>query len=268
MFYHAKNGHLNFGDTDMDYISFGKGDKDLVMIPGLGDGLTMVKGLAVPFAILYQKFAKSYKVHVFSRKNKLTEGYTTRDMARDQMEAMKMLGIEKADIIGISQGGMIAQHFALDYPEMVNKLVLAVTASRVNPTMEDVVAYWLELAKKEDYQTLINDTAEKMYIHYNGERAGWILPVLEKLEAPDSYERFIIMAKACLMHDTYEQLDRIQVPTLVVGGMKDLVLEGQSSIDISNRIPDCYLAMYEDYGHGVYEEAKDFPDLVWNFLHQ
>lgn len=267
MFYNAKNSRLIIGDTDMDYIAFGKGDKDLVMIPGLGDGLTTVKGLAVPFAIMYQKFAKNYKVHVFSRKNKLEEGYTTRDMARDQMEAMQMLGIEKADIIGISQGGMIAQHFAIDYPEMVDKLVLAVTSSRVNQTMKDVVAYWLELAEKEDYQTLINDTAEKMYIKYDGDRAGWILPVLEKLEAPDSYERFIIMAKACLVHDTYDQLDQIKAPTLVVGGEKDIVLEGKSSVDIADRIRDCYLAMYEDYGHGVYEEARDFPDLVWNFLH-
>lgn len=268
MFYHAKNGRLNFGNTDMDYISFGKGEKDLVMIPGLGDGLTTVKGLAVPFAILYQKFAKKYRVHVFSRKNHLPEGYTTQDMAKDQMEAMKMLGIEKAAIIGISQGGMIAQHFALDYPQMVEKLVLVVTTSRVNPTMEKVVAYWLELAEKEDYQTLINDTAERMYIRYDGDRTGWILPVLEKLEAPASYERFKIMAKACLKHDTYKRLHEIKAPTLVVGGNKDIVLEGQSSIDIAACISDCYLAMYEDYGHGVYEEARDFPDLVWNFLNQ
>lgn len=268
MFYNAKNGRLLIGETDMDYISFGKGSKDLVMIPGLGDGLTTVKGTAVPFAILYQVFAKRYKIHVFSRKNVLEEGYTTKDMAGDQMQAMQMLGIEKADIVGISQGGMIAQHLALDYPEMVDKLILAVTSSRLNSTLDAVVSHWIDLAKQEDYKALMKDTAEKMYIKYDGGKSGWLLPIMEKIGAPDSYERFIIMAKACLSHNAYDELHKIKALTLVIGAEKDMVLEGQSSKDIAEQIPDCYLTMYEEYGHGVYEEARDFNQLVLDFLQE
>ena len=88
MFYHAKNGNLGIDDTNMDYISFGNGKKILIMIPGLGDGLKTAKGMAIPFAILYRSFAKDYKVYVFSRKNRLEEGYTTRDMAKDVHKAM------------------------------------------------------------------------------------------------------------------------------------------------------------------------------------
>lgn len=267
MFYNAKNGRLLIGNTDMDYISFGKGEKDLVMIPGLGDGLTTVKGTAVPFAILYQKFAKHYKVHVFSRKNKLEEGYTTKDMARDQMEAMKMLGIEKADIVGISQGGMIAQHFAVDYPEMLNKLVLVVTSSRLNPTLDRVVSHWIELAEQEDYKGIMNDTAEKMYMKYDERKEEFLLSIMEKIGAPDSFERFIIMAKACLSHNAYDELDKIQAPTLVIGGAKDQILEGKSSRDIALKIQNSDLFIFDAYGHGVYEESREFNDLVFDFLH-
>ena len=70
------------------------------MLPGLGDGLTTVKGTALPFAIAYRIYARDYKVYVFSRRNQLEEEYSTRDMARDQAEAMKRIGIEKADIMG------------------------------------------------------------------------------------------------------------------------------------------------------------------------
>ena len=105
MFYHAKNGNVRIGDTDMDYITFGNGNGILIMIPGLRDGLTTVKGMAFVFAMMYRVYAKEYKVYVFSRKNRMQEGYSTRDMARDQAEAMKVLGISKADILGISQGG-------------------------------------------------------------------------------------------------------------------------------------------------------------------
>ena len=68
MFYNAKNCSLKIDDTQMDYITFGKGDKTLVMIPGLGDALKTVKGSAAVFALMYKLFAKDYRVYVFSRK--------------------------------------------------------------------------------------------------------------------------------------------------------------------------------------------------------
>ena len=135
MLLNAKNGVVTIGDTEMDYISFGKGKEVLIILPGLGDGLTTVKGTALPFAMAYREYAANYKVYVFSRKNRLKEGYSTRDMAKDQAEAMEILGISKADIMGVSQGGMIAQYLAIDYPNLVNKLVLAVTLSNQNETV-------------------------------------------------------------------------------------------------------------------------------------
>lgn len=105
MFWNAKNGRVQLDDTDMDYISFGKGDRILIMLPGLGDGLTTVKGLAIPMAVAYRMYAKDYKVYIFSRKNDLEEGCSTREMARDQAKAMKAMGIDTANIVGISQGG-------------------------------------------------------------------------------------------------------------------------------------------------------------------
>ena len=80
--YNAKNGTLQIGGTTMDYICFGTGEKILVMLPGLGDGLRSMKGTALPMALMYRSFARDFKVYVFSRKNVLPKGYTTRDMAR------------------------------------------------------------------------------------------------------------------------------------------------------------------------------------------
>ena len=59
MFHNAKNGVLKIEDTDMHYISFGNGPKNLIMIPGLGDGLKTTKGMAVPFSVMYKDFAIS-----------------------------------------------------------------------------------------------------------------------------------------------------------------------------------------------------------------
>ena len=163
MLYHAKNGSIFVDGAYMDYISFGNGKENLVMLPGLGDGLSTVKGMAFPFAFMYRIYAKEYKVYVFSRKNCLPEGYTTRDMARDQARAMESLGISKASVLGISQGGMIAQYLAIDYPAMVEKLVLAVTLCRQNETIQKAVNGWIEFARQGNYKELVIDTAEKSY---------------------------------------------------------------------------------------------------------
>ena len=66
MFYHAYNGNIPIGNSRMDYISFGKGNKNLVMLPGLGDGLSTVKGMALVFSMMYRIYAKEFTVYVLS----------------------------------------------------------------------------------------------------------------------------------------------------------------------------------------------------------
>ena len=136
MFYNARNCNIKIDDTDMDYISFGNGNKSLVIIPGLGDALKTVKGSAVTFALMYKLFAKDYKVYVFSRKNKLKQDCSTRDMATDLADVMNQLNITKAFVLGVSQGGMIAQYLAIDYPELVEKLVLAALKENAERTIQ------------------------------------------------------------------------------------------------------------------------------------
>ena len=163
MFWNAGNGNLHIDDTDMDYVTFGKGNNVLIMIPGLGDGITTVKGMAMPMAMAYRMYAKNYKVYLFSRKNRLEENASTKTMADDMAEAMKALGIQKAHVLGISQGGMIAQYLTVNYPESVEKLILAVTSPTQNALMQSVLTKWISMAEQNDYKSLIIDTAEKSY---------------------------------------------------------------------------------------------------------
>ena len=155
MFYQAKNGQVQIGEQVMEYISFGKGARKLSMLPGLGDGLKTAKGMAIPFALLYRQFAKDFTVYVCSRKNNLPEGYTIAQMAKDQAEAMEKLGIDCADMIGVSQGGAIAQELALTYPDKVGKLILVVTFAGQNTTLQTLMEKWIEMARKEEYAKLM-----------------------------------------------------------------------------------------------------------------
>ena len=163
MLYHAKNGTLKIGNDTMDYIRFGNGKRVLLILPGLGDGLQTVKGTALPMALMYRLFAKEFTVYAFSRRNHLPSGYTTRDMARDQAEAMDLLGIDRADVFGVSMGGMIAQHLAIDHPEKVNNLILTVTCARPNPilleSVEECEALFADLCTRKE----VANMAERLY---------------------------------------------------------------------------------------------------------
>jgi len=262
----AKNGSVTIGNTTMDYVRFGRGPKTLVMIPGLGDALRTVKGTALPMAMLYRRYARGCTVYLFSRKNELEDGYSTRDMANDQAEVMRTLGIAKAYVMGISQGGMIAQYLAADNPELVEKLVLAVTVARPNETVKAAAKGWIEMARAGDYKSLIVDTTEKSYSEKRLKRLRPLYPVLVRFGRPKDFSRFLIQAGACVRHDAYGELERIACPTLVIGGGSDRVVGPAASEEIAARIPGSKLVLYEGLGHMAFEEAKDFHDRVMRFL--
>ena len=266
MLYQAKNGSLNMGESTMDYIRFGTGERVLIMLPGLGDGLRSVKGTALPMAVMYRTFAKDFTVYAFSRKNFLPQGYTTRDMAGDVAAAMEMLGIEKADIFGVSMGGMIAQHLAIDYPEKVGKLILTVTSSRPNPILAESIEEWVSCARRGDHTAFMDSNVRRIYSEGYYRRNKWLVPIMGKLTKPKSYERFFVQAEACLTHDAFERLHEINAPALVIGGERDHALGGEPSREIAAQIPGAVLRMYPEWGHGLYEEAKDFNGIVMDFL--
>lgn len=266
MLYHARNGSVPMDGTTMDYIRFGSGKRTLIMLPGLGDGLRSMQGTALPMAVLYRIYAKEYTVYAFSRKNQLPAGYTTRDMARDQRKAMDALGIQRADILGVSMGGMIAQHLAADYPERVGKLILAVTSARPNPILTESVTQWMELARQGDHTALMDSNIKRIYTEEYYRRNKWMIPITGRLTKPQSYDRFLIQAEACLKHNAYDRLPFLDAPTLVIGGEQDHTLGSDASREMAAQLPNARLRIYAGYGHGVYEEAGDFHKTVLSFL--
>ena len=268
MIYNAKNNVMTIDDNSVNYISFGTGNKNLLIIPGLGDGLKTVKGLAIPFSIMYRMFSKDFKVYVFSRKDKLNYGYSTEDMANDLKKMLDKIGIEKTSVVGVSQGGMIAEHLAINYPELIEKLVLVVTLSKQNEIVNKRVSKWIDLAKENNYKDIFIDTCENSYTEKTLSKYRNKYSLLTKISKPKSLDRFIIEAQSCLTHDAYNKLNKIKCNTLIIGGSKDNIVGVDASKEIHEKIKTSELYIYDDYGHGLYEEAKDFNKRVYDFLNK
>lgn len=266
MLFHVKNGRVQIGGTDMDYVSFGKGGRIFIMLPGLGDGLRTVKGMVLLLSLTYKEYAKDYTVFIFSRKNDLPDNYSTRDMAKDQATAMKHLGISNADVMGVSQGGMIAQYLAIDHPELVGKLVLAVTLARQNDIVQNAVRSWISMAEHGDYKSLMIDTAEKSYSEKYLRRYRPFYPLLGHMGKPKDWRRFLIQANSCLHHNSYSELYKITCPTLIIGGACDKIVGDAASSELAEKIEKNKLYIYDGLGHAAYEEAADFNQRVLRFL--
>ena len=263
MLYGAKELKLTANGMQFDYIRFGSGKKPLIMIQGLNT--RGIKGAALSLAYMYRIFAKEYTVYLFDRRPVVYDGITVRDMAADIASAMDALGLKNADVFGTSQGGMIAQYLAIDRPDLVRKLVLAVTLSRNNDTVKQVVGDWIEMAERGDMKGFVLDMAEKMYSETYVKKYRLLMPLLTILQKPKDVKRFVILAKSCLTCDTYDILDKIKCPTLVIGGKQDKVVSGVASEEIAEKL-GCALHMYENLGHAAYEEAQDFNQMVYDFL--
>ncbi len=261
----AKNGCVKIGDTDMYYVSFGSGERNLVMLPGLSDGLATVKGKAGILSVPYKRFYDDFTVYMFSRKNMMPEGYSMWDMADDQVRAMEALGIKSASVCGVSQGGMISQCIAIGHPEVVEKLVLAVTAPSANEVATSAVSGWIDMVKEDDHKRLMIDTAEKMYSDKYLDKNRKFFPLLAMFTKPKSYERFLRNANAILEFDVRDELKKISAPTLILAGSDDKTVGNGAATELKQGIAGSELYVFEGLGHGAFEEAKDFYERIYEF---
>ena len=263
MFYNAKEADVQLKDGKMHYISFGRGDKTLVMIPGLR--LSAIDGSSKIVSMYYRIFAKEYTVYMFDKKDNISEGYTVHDLAEDTVRAIEVLGLHDIYLFGASLGGMISQDIAINHPTLVRKMVLAVTSSRTNETIRHVIPHWQELAEENNLIGVAEDYTYKAFSESYLKKYKLLIPLSMKTQKFMPKERFLILAKACLTCDTYDRLGEIICPVLVLGGGKDKIVSGEASREIAERLGcECY--MYDELSHEAYNEAKDFNKRIYNFF--
>lgn len=265
-FHNARNGCASVRGDEMDYAAFGQGPRAMIVLPGLSDGLMTVRGKALMLVKPYKPYLDDFTVYMFSRRNHLPAGCTIRDMAADQVAAMDALGIDRACVLGVSQGGMIAQYMAIDFPERVERLALAVTAPRVNETSRGVVSGWIDMARRGDHRRLMIDTAERAYSDEWLSKNRAFLPALGLFGKPRTYDRFLANANAILNFDATAELATIACPTLIVGGDRDRIVGSDAAPALHAAILGSQLHIYPGLGHAAYEEAPDFYARVFGFF--
>jgi pimeloyl-ACP methyl ester carboxylesterase len=249
---------------DLCYVRFGKGAHTVVVFPGLADAAWDVMSQKWDFPSQYRRLAEASTVYVISRRRGMPHGYSTRDMAADYACAFEN-EVGPADVVGISLGGYVAQHFAADYPTYVDRLVIACAAYRVSDEGRRTPERWLALAGQERWREFYQDISRVTLAEYHQTFTRFLVPLLRTM--PCNPADFLVSLEACLAHDSSESLDHIQAPTLVIGGTKDIFFPPSLLRETARRIPGAILELIPDAGHSAYELHKaEFEDAVLEFL--
>lgn len=248
---------------EMDYFTFGSGEKTMVILPGMG--LKSVMGSADEVAADYKIFDKEYTVYVFDRIKNMPDTYTVFDMAHDTAEAFDRLGLCGIYLFGMSQGGMMAQVIAARHPSLIEKAVLGSTHYRPSEVSDRVFSHWIELSREKDARKTAAGMIDLIYTKGFLERYRELILGLYENTTDEEFRRFGIMAKACLDFDFSDEIGNIRCPAFVIGAGDDKVMPGNESEETAKAVGcECYI--YEGYAHAVCDEAPDYKERIFDFF--
>ena len=250
------------------YVRFGEGEKTLLVFSG-GPGNTLPSGFMIQVFGHFKHLSKSFVIYVMSRKSGLPEGYTTRDMAEDYATVIREeFNGEPHDVMGTSYGGLIAQHLAADHPELVRRLVIAMSVYRFSEEGNELDMRYAELLsegkKKEALRSLEpiieGGRVKKAFMKFF---MGYIAPLM--WSTPDNPSDLLVEGKAEMAHNSKNRLAEIKAPTLVIGGDKDYYCPAELLRETAAGIPNAKLVLYEGKGH-MGAMGKKFDEDVLAFL--
>ena len=202
----------------------------------------------------------------------VTDPYTITDLADDAAAAMRAMGVQRTNIIGISLGGFVSLQLALLHPDLVDKLVLVSTsaggATHVQPSSEMVA---LLTTSREHVEP--GELARKNYSLIMAPGFAESHPqTLENIAAiaryrPLTAQSYLRQLQSGQSHDVAQQLERIQAPTLVIHGDVDPLVPTGNGDYLAQHIPGAKHIVYHNVGHiPIMEVPEQFNRDVLAFL--
>ena len=247
---------------------------------GSGEPLLLLMGLGAPGSKWAPHIAAYEKhFHVIAPDNRgagqsdkpVSYAYTIREMAEDAIGVLDALGIESAHVNGISMGGAIAQYLAVHYPQRVRSLVLTNTFSHCCVSFRRAIEILREANGQLDPVTAGRLTQWIIFAQPFQETDEAFMLEAEQADMAYPYPMpsyaFKAQCNAILGFDIREELAKIQAPTLIVGGEKDLFVPVPESEAMAKAIPGARLYLAPEGGDVQHwEQLEKYNQLTLDFL--
>lgn len=240
---------------------------------GSGSPLLLVHGVMITgemFDPVIEDLAKRRRIIVpdlrgSGKSGHLPPPYTVKQQAIDLANLLDQLGIEATDILGYSQGGAVAQQFALDHPKRVNRLILSNTYAYNMATAREkiegrIVPLLLNILGIRRFAKLVISQGLKQVTR---ERADWVVNLI----ADQNPALMKIAWKEALAFDSRRRLGEIQCPTLILAGSNDDAVPMHHTEALHKGIVGSKLSVIEGADHAlIWSHPNEFVRAVENFL--
>ncbi|MHA1301534.1 MAG: alpha/beta fold hydrolase [Candidatus Helarchaeota archaeon] len=248
---------------------------------GKGEPLCMIMGWGGASNFWYTQrdlLSKHYKLILIDnrgvgRSSKPDIPYTMQMFVEDIKAVLDHLELSKIHLMGCSMGGMIAQHFALTYQDMLESLILVCTSANMNIKYSGAIQperlFSMTNLTPRGLMTVLSIFLSSDYVRWlfseegKEERNKLMINIGSYLPTVKSMTN---QWNAIRLHNTFARLGEIKVPTLILGGKQDVLLPPRHSRVLNKFIPNSELKILQG-GHGFWiENEQKFADIVVNFL--
>ena len=254
------------------YETHGTG-KPLILIPGFASG-------AWSWFRQIDRLSKDLQVITFDPrgigKSKIEDPIDLTNLSMqtfiaDVLQILDDLKIEKANMLGASFGGFVAQEFALEFPERLNKLILACTSAggsnHVRPSVEILRSFSPNpnLTVGERIRKFIRPAFTDEFNAEHADQVEKICRLRESSEVADAV--YFAQLQVAFTFNLADRIGAIENETLVITGDKDKVVPMQNSANLAEILPNAALKIIENGSHLFFiENAAEFNRAVKDFL--
>ena len=249
-------------------------------IHGEGEPLFCVHGLACDTLAWLPQLATcsaEFRTVIFDNRDvgqsSMADGdYEIADMARDALALADHLELDSFHLVGISMGGAIAQEIAIQAPERVRTLTLAVTFPAGGNYAQRLAEVWANRVRQISREQHIDELmllnhSEAFY--ESPETVQWLRGMILENPHPQPPEAFGRQLAACARHEVRDRLGSLTMPTHVIGAERDLLVPIWKSQEIASLIPGAKLTILPGAPHGVsLERAEEFNAAVLGFIRE
>jgi 3-oxoadipate enol-lactonase len=249
-------------------------------VHGDGEPLLCVAGLTCDTLVWIpqiQAFSAAYRTVIFDNRDagqsSMAEGdYEIADMARDALALADHLELDTFHLLGVSMGGAIAQEIALQAPDRVRTLTLAVTFAAGGAYARRLAEVWTARVAHVSHEQHVD---ELMLLNHsegfydNPEMVEFIRTAMLNNPHPQPPEAFARQIAASGRHAARERLGSLTMPTHVIGGEYDILVPVWKSREVASLIPGSKLTILPAAPHGLsIERAEEFNAAVLDFIRE
>lgn len=237
---------------------------------GAGEPLLLIAGLSHHTAHWGAEFldALARDFEVITMDNRGTgrsaraEGrFTLPELAGDVAGVLAALELDSTHILGVSMGGMVAQELALERPQLVRTLILGCTffggerAVRTDPEVIESISEAVMSGDRE--RAVVNGYRVSLSEAHRADPANYEPFKAATLDRPVSVSVLLMQLEAIEAFDAADRLASLDVPTLVIHGSEDRMIDARNGEMLAEAIPGARLEILDGVGHLFFWEEPE-----------